>query len=52
MHTFESDYPFCSNPRCELHVHAGETDVHGFGNWAHLPSGGGMTRHIGEILRG
>ena len=20
MHTFESDYPFCSNPRCELHV--------------------------------
>ncbi len=39
MHTFESDYPFCSNPRCELHVRAGDTGVHGFGSWAHLPNG-------------
>jgi hypothetical protein len=23
MPTFESDYPFCGNPRCELHVRAG-----------------------------
>jgi hypothetical protein len=39
MHTFESDYPFCSNLRCELHVRAGDTGVDGFGNWAHLPNG-------------
>jgi hypothetical protein len=42
MHTFESDYPFCSGPRCELHVRAGDTDVHGFGNWAHLPMGASL----------
>ena len=39
MHTFESDYLFCSNLRCELHVRAGDTGVGGFGNWAHLPDG-------------
>ena len=39
MHTFESDSPFCSSLRCELHVRTGDTDVHGFGNWAHLPNG-------------
>jgi hypothetical protein len=42
MHTFESDYPFCSGLRCELHVRAGDTDVHGFGNWAHLPMGASL----------
>jgi hypothetical protein len=39
MHTFESDYPFCRNLPCELHVRAGDTGVHGFGYWAHLPNG-------------
>jgi hypothetical protein len=39
MHTFESDYLFCSNPRCELHVRPGDPGVGGFGNWAHLPNG-------------
>jgi hypothetical protein len=38
-HTFETDYPFCSNSRCELHVRAGDPGVHGFGHWARLPDG-------------
>jgi hypothetical protein len=46
MPTFESDYPFCGNPRCELHVLAGDTGVHGFGNSADMPNG----RMIGRGL--
>ena len=46
MHAFESDYPFCSNLRCELHVRAGNSGVHGFGNWARMPDG----RMIGRGL--
>ena len=39
MHLFELDFPFCANPRCELHVRAGNPGVHGFGNWAQLSDG-------------
>jgi hypothetical protein len=46
MHAFESGYPFCSNLRCELHVRAGDTAVHGFGNWVRMPDG----RMIGRGL--
>ena len=46
MHKFESDYPFCSNLLCELHVRAGDTSIHGFGNWARMPDG----RMIGRGL--
>jgi hypothetical protein len=38
-HAFETDYPFCGNVRCELHVRAGDAGVFGFGNWARLPDG-------------
>lgn len=38
-HAFETDYPFCGNVRCELHVRAGDTGVQGIGNWARLPDG-------------
>jgi len=31
--------PFCSNPDCELHVHAGSPGVVGWGNWAEMPDG-------------
>ena len=52
MHTFESDYPFCSNLRCELHVHAGDTGIHGFGNWARMLDGRMISRglHNGIFL--
>jgi hypothetical protein len=36
---FEHDYPFCSDPRCELHVRAGDLGVRGSGHWAQLPDG-------------
>jgi hypothetical protein len=37
IHAFETDYPFCSNLRCALHVRADDTTVHGVGNWARMP---------------
>jgi hypothetical protein len=46
MHAFESDYPFCSNLRCELHVRAGDTGVYGFGNWARMPDGRMISRGL------
>jgi hypothetical protein len=39
MHSFENDYPFCSNAHCELHVRAGDPGVHGFGHWAEMADG-------------
>jgi hypothetical protein len=36
---FESSYPFCANPDCELHVQAGDEGVNGSGNWAAMPDG-------------
>jgi len=38
-YAFETDYPFCSNLRCELHVRAGDPGVQGSGHWARLPDG-------------
>ena len=35
----EKEFPFCSNPDCELYVHAGDPGVVGSGNWAELPDG-------------
>jgi hypothetical protein len=32
-------YPFCCNPDCILHVHAGAAGVIGWGNWAELADG-------------
>ena len=32
-------YPFCCNPDCILHVHAGAPGVIGWGNWAELADG-------------
>jgi hypothetical protein len=46
MHVFELEYPFCSNPRCELHLRIGDPRVHGYGNWAQMPDG----RMIGRGL--
>ena len=42
----EQDCPFCANPRCELHVRAGDPGVHGVGNWALLPDGRWIGRGI------
>jgi hypothetical protein len=39
MAAFESDFPFCGNPACPLHVRAGDPGVAGLGNWARLPDG-------------
>jgi len=39
MYAFECDFPFCGNPRCELHVRPGDPGVLGIGNWAQLPDG-------------
>jgi hypothetical protein len=39
MKAFEHEYPFCSNPHCELHVRAGDRGVEGCGNWAQMPDG-------------
>jgi len=48
MKAFEHEYPFCSNPHCELHVRAGDPGVQGVGNWAELPDG----RLIGRGMYG
>jgi hypothetical protein len=39
MNGFEKDFPFCSNPDCQLFVRAGDPGVIGTGNWAQLPDG-------------
>ena len=39
MNRLEADLPFCSNPDCILHVHAGDPGVIGIGNWAKLADG-------------
>ena len=43
---------FCADPRCVLHVRAGDPGVEGFGNWAVLPSGVqvGRGRYAGTYL--
>ena len=46
MPAFEQDYPFCGNPQCALHVRAGDPGVHGVGNWAQLPDGRWVGRHV------
>jgi hypothetical protein len=46
MHGFEKDFPFCSNPDCELYVRAGDPGVMGSGNWAELPDGRIVGRSI------
>lgn len=43
---FELDHLFCANPRCELHVRAGDPGVRGVGNWARLPDGRWVGRHV------
>ena len=37
MNGLEKEFPFCSNPDCELYVRAGDPGVVGAGNWAQLP---------------
>ena len=39
MNGLEKDFPFCSNPDCQLFVRAGDPGVMGSGNWAQLPGG-------------
>ena len=39
MNGLEKDFPFCSNPDCQLLVRAGDPGVMGSGNWAQLPDG-------------
>jgi hypothetical protein len=46
MPAFEQDYPFCGNPQCPLHVRAGDPQVRGAGNWARLPDGRWVGRHV------
>ena len=46
MNGLEKEFPFCSNPDCELYVRAGDPDVTGSGNWAQLPDGRLMGRSI------
>ena len=33
------DSVFCANPRCVLHVRAGDANVEGVGNWAQVANG-------------
>lgn len=35
----EKEFPFCSNPDCQLFVRVGDPGVMGSGNWAQLPDG-------------
>jgi hypothetical protein len=42
----EKEFPFCSNPDCQLYVRAGEPGVLGSGNWAQLPDGRIIGRSI------
>jgi hypothetical protein len=52
MHRFELDLPFCSNPDCNLHVHAGMPGILGGGNWAVFPDGRivGRSTYCGVFL--
>jgi hypothetical protein len=33
MNGLEKEFPFCSNPDCELYLRAGDRGVVGSGNW-------------------
>jgi hypothetical protein len=46
MNGLEKEFPFCSNPDCELYVRAGDPGVMGSGNWAELPNGRIVGRSI------
>ena len=46
MNGLEKEFPFCSNPACELYVRAGDPGVLGAGNWAVLPDGRIVGRSI------
>jgi len=46
MTRLEADLPFCSNPDCRLHVHAGNPGVIGVGNWAQFADGTVVGRGI------
>jgi len=46
MNGLEKEFPFCSNPDCELYVRAGDPGVLGCGNWAELPDGRIVGRSI------
>ena len=46
MNGLEKEFPFCSNPDCELYVRAGDPGVMGSGNWAELPDGRIVGRSI------
>jgi hypothetical protein len=48
MNGLEKEFPFCSNPDCELYVRAGDPGVMGSGNWAQLPDG----RIVGRSIYG
>jgi hypothetical protein len=42
----EKEYPFCSNPDCQLYVRAGDPGVIGSGNWAEFTDGRIVGRSI------
>jgi hypothetical protein len=46
MNGLEKEFPFCSNPDCELYVRAGDSGVIGSGNWAQFPDGRIVGRSI------
>jgi hypothetical protein len=46
MNGLEKEFPFCSNPDCELYMRAGDPVVIGSGNWAELPDGRVVGRNI------
>ncbi len=51
-HEVERGAPFCSNPRCALHVRVFDAVVEGGGNWVALPDGRlfGRGWYAGEML--
>lgn len=46
MHGLEKEFPFCSNPDCELYLRADDPGVKGSGNWAQLPDGRIVGRNV------
>jgi hypothetical protein len=46
MNGLEKEFPFCSNPYCDLYVRVGDPGVIGGGNWAQLPDGRIIGRSI------
>jgi hypothetical protein len=46
MNGLEKEFPFCSNPDCELYVRTGDPGVIGYGNWARLSDGTIVGRDI------